>query len=332
MENKKFNLIMLSAFHEQGGNTLLRFLDGHPNLFCYPFESQISTPLSSNILAGTNHWVPQRYAYPEFTSEQTPEQVYHSLWDEELKTLLRTPFKSKFKDCGLVMDEKERIASFVEICKSLGSKNIRAHYIEAFFRSTFKTWKNYSRTGKEIYYVGYSPPINLDADKFFADFPDGHMVHIIRNPFSGYADTLKRPFPFSIAKYCQIWNVVQLHAKTYESKYENFHIIYAEELFENPKLVMRDLCRNLDITESEKILYPSFNGQPMKEIFPWGTIKSANTFENIKTAEQLSEKQFDFIHTECQFMLNAMKYWQLPGIDEIYNSFIDDQRNLLFQT
>jgi len=37
------NLIMLSAMYENGGNTFHRHLDGHPELYVWPFESQLGT-------------------------------------------------------------------------------------------------------------------------------------------------------------------------------------------------------------------------------------------------------------------------------------------------
>jgi hypothetical protein len=39
----EFRLLMLSAMYENGGNTVHRFLDGHPEMFVYPFESQLGT-------------------------------------------------------------------------------------------------------------------------------------------------------------------------------------------------------------------------------------------------------------------------------------------------
>ena len=40
-----FRLLMLGAMYENGGNTTHRLLDGHPQLFVYPFESQLGTRL-----------------------------------------------------------------------------------------------------------------------------------------------------------------------------------------------------------------------------------------------------------------------------------------------
>ena len=40
-----FRLLMIGAMYENGGNTTHRFLDGHPQLYVYPFESQLGTRL-----------------------------------------------------------------------------------------------------------------------------------------------------------------------------------------------------------------------------------------------------------------------------------------------
>ncbi len=303
-----FNIIMVSAWHEQFGNGMLRMLDGHPRLFAYPFESQISTPLSSNMLAGPNHWVPQRYSYPEFPIEVTPEGAYQSIWDQELKTFLRTPHISKFNECGIEMTEKDRIEAFVKIASEF-PKLSRANLIESFYRSTFIAWKNYPKSGSETHYVGYSPPIIFDADKFFADFKNGHMIHVIRNPFSGFADTIKRPFPFSLTKYCQIWNAAQVHALVYKKKYHGkFHIVFAEDLFADPQTTMGLLLEELGLPWSDSSLSPSFAGKAMQQVYPWGTVKYPTTSANIATAQELTKKQHNDILIECQPILDSLEY------------------------
>lgn len=314
---KFFNIIMVSAFHEQAGNTLLRFLDSHPSLYCYPFESQISTPQSTSII--DESFVPNRYRYPEFLSEITPKEAYANFWDQELKTYLRTPHLSKFKDCGIIMDEKARVDIFQQWCEKLANvsedwggsnTNTRVHYLEAFFRSTFETWGNYNHSGQETHYVGYSPPILFNADKFFSDFSNGQMVHIIRNVWSGYADTIKRPFPFSLTKYCQIWNMTQLTALTYAEKYKDrFHIVFFEDLIEDKKKVMDSLMGKLKLPISDRVYYPSFNGRDISgSIFPFGTIRHATPEANMATAKELSPEQTDQITAECGVMLKILGY------------------------
>ena len=61
----EFRLLMLSAMYENGGNTMHRFLDGHPQMFVYPFESQLGTKLVQDHLTSM---FPVKYRWPAFAS------------------------------------------------------------------------------------------------------------------------------------------------------------------------------------------------------------------------------------------------------------------------
>ena len=80
--NQKFRLLMLSAMYENGGNATHRLLDGHPQLFVYPFESQLGTHLVKDHLSST---FPLKYRWPEFPLEGSADQDYKIIIDEECK-------------------------------------------------------------------------------------------------------------------------------------------------------------------------------------------------------------------------------------------------------
>ncbi len=60
----------------------------------------------------------------------------------------------------------------------------------------------------------------MDADKIFDTFPNAQMVYMVRNPFSSYADTVKRPFALGLERYIQGWNTIQHAALIYAQKYK----------------------------------------------------------------------------------------------------------------
>jgi hypothetical protein len=298
------NVIMLSAMYENGGNTTHRLLDGHPNLFVYPFESQVGTGASNDMLTS---YVPIRYRWPEFSADVDPATAYEMFWDEELKTLLRVPGRSKFKDCGLKMDEKKRKAAFVEACK--GKPPNRATFVNAFFKSTFDTWENVNRTGEEKYYVGYNPVQVFDTDKILADFPQGHVIHVVRNPYSGFADTSKRPFPLSLKKYAWTWNLNQHMALTYKEKHpERFHMIRFEDIVADTPKAMEGLLKRLGLPMSDKCTSPSFNGVKLEQVYPWGTIKTPTPAANMATANELTAEQKRDMKTETIVMQRLLGY------------------------
>ena len=74
-----FRLLMLGAMYENGGNTTHRFLDGHPQMFVYPFESQVGTRMVNDALSSV---FPTKYRWPAFALDATAKQDYAAIIDE----------------------------------------------------------------------------------------------------------------------------------------------------------------------------------------------------------------------------------------------------------
>lgn len=280
-------LFMISAMYENGGNTTHRMLDGHPEILTYPFESQVGTTLVNDFLSS---YVPPRYRWPEFPMHGSAENDYEAFWDEEMKTFLRVPERSKFRHADLQINETDRRRLFVNYME--GKPRTRANLVAAFFSSTFDAWKNCHRTGKEKAWLGYNPVQVLDTEKILFDFPDGHVIHVVRNPYSGYSDTKKRPFPISLERYTSTWTYCQMLALTYAERYpKNFHIIRFEDIVADTKAAMTKLCGQLGVSYSDTCLYPSWNGLKLEQVYPWGTIRIPTPEVNVATMNQLTDSE-----------------------------------------
>ena len=150
MDRSDFKLIMISAMYENGGNTTHRLLDGHPELFVYPFESQLGTRYVNDFLSSM---YPLKYRWPVFPSGISAADAYQLIIDEECKIRTLTPFVSKFRDADFEMSDRDRKQLFID---QLNGKHINSsNAVAAFFISTFRAWKNYQKSGKEKIYVGY---------------------------------------------------------------------------------------------------------------------------------------------------------------------------------
>jgi hypothetical protein len=298
---------MISAMYENGGNTTHRFLDGHPQLFVYPFESQPGTNYVSDYLQSV---FPVKYRWGEFPLEGTFENDYEAIIDEELKRHAKTPFASKFKEAKMNFDDKNRKKIFLQLLK--GKERTRKNILEAFFVATFEAWQDYNRSGKEKYYVGYSPIIGVDADKILSDFPTAHIIHIVRNPYSAFAETKRRPVPYSAKRYAETWSIMQYYAMTFAKKYpDNFHLVRFEDLVENPKKFFTSLCKKLDITYDKALEYRSWNGRQLENTVPWGTIQTPTPEANKATMEELSKKEYDDVKKYTQAINSLLGYEKL---------------------
>ncbi|MEM4367952.1 MAG: sulfotransferase [Candidatus Anstonellales archaeon] len=290
-----FRLVMISAMYENGGNTLHRHLDTHPELYVYPFESQLGTMFCIDHLSSL---FPYKYRWPEFPNEIQVEDAFELFFDEELKTRVRAPNSSKFRDANIELDEKERKAIFVELMKN--KEKERKALVKAFFKSTFEAWKNYNRSGKECVYVGYSPIICVDTPKMIKDFEQIKIIHVVRNPYSAYADTKKRPFPLSLERYTITWNIVQYLALIYSVKFpNNFLIIKYEDFCEDKRKILQKVCNFIGVSNEYSTTTPSWNRKPLEKIYPWGTIVTATKEVNIRTLKELKKDEIKQIRDLC---------------------------------
>ena len=296
-----FRLLMLGAMYENGGNTTHRLLDGHPQLFVYPFESQVGTRLVADKLASV---FPVKYRWPVFALDATPEQDYAAIIDEEGKVRARTPHVSKFRDYPFDFSDDERRERYVQIVGELGRS--RAANMEAFFRATFDVWHDHNGSGREEIYVGYSPAIAVDAETILRELPAAHFLHVVRNPWSAYADTKKRPVPLPLAGYMLGWTLNQHYALVGRERFpERMHVLRLEDILADPVGV---LSRELGIESSDSLATPSWNGRALTQVYPWGTIRTPTLEANRATAAELSAEEQAEVRLRAGPFLEALGY------------------------
>ena len=300
----EFRLLMIGAMYENGGNTTHRFLDGHPDLFVYPFESQLGTELVRDPLRST---FPVKYRWPAFALDATPAQDYRSIIDEETRVRARTPHVSKFRDRPFDFDDDERGELFARHVRALGRS--RAANVEAFFRATFEAWRDRRSSGRESVYVGYSPIVVVDAEQILADLPQAHVLHVVRNPWSAYADTKKRPVPLPLDRYMLGWTLNQHFALLARRRHpDRVHVVRAEDVMADPAGTLGDVLARLGLGADEALERPSWNGEPLDEVYPWGTIRTPTPAANRATADELDAGETARIAEHASLYLEQLGY------------------------
>jgi hypothetical protein len=290
--------------YENGGNTTHRFLDGHPEMFVYPFESQPGTKYVNDMLSST---FPLKYRWPVFQLDASPYQDYKAIIDEEGKVRSRTPHVSKFRHMPFDMNDDERCEIYIDYIAKSGRST--GDNVAAFFRATFDAWKDYRRTGREKVYVGYSPIITVDADKILRDLPGAHVLHVVRNPWSAFADTSKRPVPLSLENYMLGWTLNQYYALLYKEKFpDRMHIVRAEDVMRNSRETLGAVCAKLGIEAADSLSKVSWNGTELEQVYPWGTIRTPTPEANLATAKELKAAQIDEIRLRTRAYLETFDY------------------------
>lgn len=291
--------------YENGGNSTHRLLDGHPELFVYPFESQPGTKYVQDHLTSL---YPVKYRWPILPNSMSVDEMYHAIIDEECKVRAKTPYVSKFRDADFDFTDKGRLEAFRTRLE--GKPLTRANVMHAFFDSTFDAWKNVQRTGKEKFCVGYSPIIGVDGEKIIKDLGDkGAVLHVTRNPFSAYADTKKRAMPLSIEHYLLGWVTSQYYAKLWEAKYpEKFFVLRFEDIVQDPKGVLGGMLAKIGVGPSDTLGQVSWNGKVMPEVYPWGTVRTPTPEANLKTAQELSPEEIREVSQRVGHWLDVFGY------------------------
>jgi hypothetical protein len=304
MSHSDLSLLMISAMYENGGNTVHRFLDGHPQLFVYPFESQVGTAFVSDALTSM---FPNKYRWPVFPLSGSAAQDFASIIDEECRVRARTPHVSKFRHVEFDLSDETRAALYRDYaCQEQRSTG---HNVLAFFRATFDAWKNKQSTGRERMFVGYSPIIIVDADRILADLPDAHVLHVVRNPWSAYADTKRRPAPLSLDGYMLRWNVCQMHALRARARYaDRVHVVRIEDVMADPRGTLGPLCAAIGLDGADTLTRPTWNGQALDEVYPWGTIRAPTLDANRAAADSLSADEREAIRVWTNPYLDAFGY------------------------
>jgi len=299
-----FRLLMISAMYENGGNVTHRFLDGHPQMFVYPFESQLGTRM---VIDDLSMMFPVKYRWPVFALDATPYLDYKAIIDEECKVRARTAHVSKFRHMPFDFSDDERCEIYQRYVNATGRS--RANNVAAFFRATFDAWRDYRRTGKEIIYVGYSPIIVVDTDKIQSDLSQAHLLHVVRNPWSAYADTKKRPVPLSLQDYMLGWTVTQYHALLFKKRFpDRVHIVRIEDVMVDPFKTLGSICDKLGVEPAESLKRPTWNSTQLEQVYPWGTIAQATPEANRATAEELSARECEEIRAHAWQYLDVFDY------------------------
>jgi hypothetical protein len=219
----------------------------------------------------------------------------------------RTPHVSKFRDWPFDFSDDERKRLYVAHVGRTGRS--RAANVAAFFRATFEAWKDHRRSGRERVHVGYSPIIVVDAAAILRELPHAHVLHVVRNPWSAYADTCKRPVPLSLEHYLLGWTLNQYHALLYREMFPGrLHVVRAEDVMADPVATLGAVLSRLGVAPAETLRQPTWNGTALREVYPWGTIRTPTPEANRATAALLSPAERDEIRARAWQYLETFDY------------------------
>jgi hypothetical protein len=105
------------------------------------------------------------------------------------------------------------------------------------------------------------------------------------------------------------WTMNQYYALLYKEKFpDRVHIVRAEDVMSDPAKTLGAVCEKLGLEASTSLKTPSWNGEPLEEVYPWGTIRKASPAVNLATAKELSEEEREEIRVRTWQYLEVFDY------------------------
>jgi len=76
----------------------------------------------------------------------------------------------------------------------------------------------------------------------------------------------------------------------------------------DPRRTLGAVCEKLGLEPADTLQTPTWNGTPLNEIYPWGTIRTPTPAANRATAEELSPRERDEVRARAWQYLETFDY------------------------
>lgn len=248
-------MVLVSQLQRSGGTFLNRLLDGHPELHVHPYELHIGHPT--------------KYDWPALDLASSADTWLEMLREGFIERLFAEGYrKGSYDQSSLAFTVAP---SFLErlfrvLCAEQPPQTPRRvvdHYLTAFFNAWFDCQG--LREEPKRWVGAFAPRLawGQSRTRYFADYPDGRIVTVHRDPRAWYASAFSFKDKYSdFEEALALWRQGTQESMTAkrESPEQVFVLTY-EALVREPERVMRTLADWLGIEWNPILLRPTFNRQ-----------------------------------------------------------------------
>ncbi|MFL5821468.1 MAG: sulfotransferase [Solirubrobacteraceae bacterium] len=262
-------LVLISQIQRSGGTLLSQLLDAHPQLHAHPHELHIGYPRDKRD-------------WPRLDLSEGSEQWFRSLREAHVDRLLVAGYRKYARKWVQYEDERLETYPFLlvpslqrrlfERCARSWTIERQRDVLDAYMTAYFNAWIDNRNlyAGPKRWITGFSARLAIDRvnrERFFADYPDGRLVAIIREPRSWYGSALA----YNADRYGNPEISLRLWAASAEAMIDakrqftdSVFLIAFEEMLRDTEGTMRSLAEFLGIDFTDTLITPTFNGLPIK--------------------------------------------------------------------
>jgi hypothetical protein len=252
-------LVLCSQVQRSGGTLLSRLFDGHPECHAHPHEIKVGWPREAN-------WPP--------LDLDRPDQWFERLFEKKALRHFLEGYQKRGGKTGEKADRSYDVFPFVFLprlqkaifdARSAGATSER-EILDAYFTSYFNAWLDNQNlyTGPKKVVTGFTPRLAIDRenrDKFFAAYPDGTLISIVREPQAWFRSAAR----YSEKRFPDAETAIRVWRESTEAALDDRVVLVTyERLVANTAEVMTKLAERIGITMSPVLLEPTFNNRPIR--------------------------------------------------------------------
>jgi Sulfotransferase family len=271
-------LVLISQIQRSGGTLLSQLFDGHPEVHAHPHEICIGKPHKWD-------WPPLDLSAPERWFATLNEPLLAE-WVEtgyvKDQTVLRKGGRSDVFPFVFSLELQREIFE-----RGAAGAEREREVLDAYFTSYFNAWLDNHNlyAGPKRAVVGFTPRLAMElerVERFFAAYPDGMLVSIVRDPRGWYASARQhRKYYADLEQSIGLWRASTESAIEAAGRFADRVVVLTyEQLLEDTEANVAALASRMGISMTPDLLVPTFNGRPIR----------ANSSEAVERAGILPER------------------------------------------
>lgn len=260
-------MLLCSQIQRSGGTLLARLFDGHPACFAHPFELQWGRPRKF-------HW-PQL----DLSRAVTPRDLYEQIHERWPRKAVKRGFEKYSKWTHQHdPDAIQRHPFLFDPCLQqeifsavLSQQPVRSQrgVLNAYLTSLFNGWLDYQNLyrGPKQWVTAFLARLIIEpegAERFFADYPDGLLVTLVREP-AGWLASYSRHAEVEDADVAlNVWTAsTEASVRAHARWPDRVIVLVFGDLVHRTESVMRMLCERMNLRFTETLLEPTYNSMPV---------------------------------------------------------------------
>ena len=287
-------LLLCSQIQRSGGTLLTRLLDSHPMCFAHPNELRWGKPKAwpeVDLSALTN---PE--AVLEEIGENWPRKFAAKGYQKSANFL---PHSGRQRRYPFIFDEDLQRKIFATAVE--GRHQTQRDILNGYLTSLFNAWLDYQNLYRspKRWVTAFEPRLILKrdgVDKFFADYPDGLLATLVREPGAWLSSYSVHMPSKDTQTSLRLWmESVDKSVRAHEARPTRVIVLIFEELVRETEAVMRALCERMVIPFSDVLLEPTYNSMPVLSDSSHELVTGIDTRVTERHRTTLSAEQLELV-------------------------------------